>query len=640
MMFGLSPVVWEVIGFTGQALFTARFLVQWLASEKKKESVVPVSFWWLSLIGSSVLAIYAGALRDPVFLLGSLINGFLYLRNLILIHLHREKPTSKRILVPATLAICAFLLVAAFGKLDKSIPTPWLVIGFVGAACWSGRFVIQWFASERAGKSVLPRSFWYVGLAGAIFLLAYSVYRKTPVFILGYLFPPFPYIRNLVLIYRKEGMPAPIRWADGVWRNRRSRAVVIVVFSVALAALLAGRVLKSKHPAGDFLRYHRAGHIVATGNAAKLYKDGDEFYHAYAESWPELAERERRFRYLPTFAVLMAPLGMLPPRLAEVLWAWHNAFCFLMTLAICRWFTTRYGVRAAWMWVPVLFTLRFGWDNINLGQINPTMILCATAGLYLVETRRPLSGGLITALGAAVKFTPVILLVVYAVRGRWKAVGAMLAGVVLLVAVLPGVVLGPGMAHDLVEELWNQQGTALLTETQQLDVTGESLRAITYRVLGDLPLRKQGRVLDVSLGLLDEDGSLLAYRLLAVLLFLWLCWFAATRRRDLQAPLVGGAAFCAMLLISPETRQPHFLILALPVTALVMVAVRAGFKPLGSKVIVAILALAFVLSAIPSRSIVGKEAMFLFVAWCASGFSAIFVLAGQWIGSGLVRDEA
>ena len=84
-MFGLSPTAWAVIGFAGQGLFTARFLVQWLASEKKGESVVPVSFWWLSLVGSVVLAGYAVARDEPVFLLVSMINGFLYARNLILI---------------------------------------------------------------------------------------------------------------------------------------------------------------------------------------------------------------------------------------------------------------------------------------------------------------------------------------------------------------------------------------------------------------------------------------------------------------------------------------------------------------------------------------------------------------------------
>ena len=79
------PVFWLVIGFLGQALFTARFLVQWLASERKKASVVPISFWWLSLIGGSTLLIYAVYRKDPVIILGQLTGLFVYSRNLILI---------------------------------------------------------------------------------------------------------------------------------------------------------------------------------------------------------------------------------------------------------------------------------------------------------------------------------------------------------------------------------------------------------------------------------------------------------------------------------------------------------------------------------------------------------------------------
>ena len=63
-MFGIPAGVWMAIGFAGQALFTARFLVQWLASEKKGESVVPVSFWWLSVVGSAILAFFAASRQD------------------------------------------------------------------------------------------------------------------------------------------------------------------------------------------------------------------------------------------------------------------------------------------------------------------------------------------------------------------------------------------------------------------------------------------------------------------------------------------------------------------------------------------------------------------------------------------------
>lgn len=80
-----SPKVWLVIGFTGQALFTARFLVQWLVSEKKRDSVVPEAFWWLSLLGGLTLLSYASYRQDPVIILGQAMGLVVYVRNLMLV---------------------------------------------------------------------------------------------------------------------------------------------------------------------------------------------------------------------------------------------------------------------------------------------------------------------------------------------------------------------------------------------------------------------------------------------------------------------------------------------------------------------------------------------------------------------------
>jgi len=78
-------VFWLTVGFLGQALFTARFLVQWLASERKRNSVVPVAFWWLSLLGGTALFSYAIFRRDPVIITGQGMGLFVYTRNLMLV---------------------------------------------------------------------------------------------------------------------------------------------------------------------------------------------------------------------------------------------------------------------------------------------------------------------------------------------------------------------------------------------------------------------------------------------------------------------------------------------------------------------------------------------------------------------------
>jgi lipid-A-disaccharide synthase-like uncharacterized protein len=76
---------WLLVGFLGQALFTARFVVQWLISERKRDSVVPVAFWWLSLLGGGALLIYAVSRQDPVIIVGQAMGLLVYVRNLMLV---------------------------------------------------------------------------------------------------------------------------------------------------------------------------------------------------------------------------------------------------------------------------------------------------------------------------------------------------------------------------------------------------------------------------------------------------------------------------------------------------------------------------------------------------------------------------
>jgi lipid-A-disaccharide synthase-like uncharacterized protein len=80
----------------------------------------------------------------------------------------------------------------------------WLAIGLVAQALFASRFIVQWVASERAKASVIPLAFWYLSLSGAFMLLAYAIYRRDPVFILGQSTGAFIYLRNLILIRRTE----------------------------------------------------------------------------------------------------------------------------------------------------------------------------------------------------------------------------------------------------------------------------------------------------------------------------------------------------------------------------------------------------------------------------------------------------
>ena len=84
-------VVFLIIGFVGQGLFASRFVVQWIYSEKKGESSIPIIFWYLSIFGGIGLLIYAISRKDPVIITGQLFGILIYTRNLILIYKKKKK---------------------------------------------------------------------------------------------------------------------------------------------------------------------------------------------------------------------------------------------------------------------------------------------------------------------------------------------------------------------------------------------------------------------------------------------------------------------------------------------------------------------------------------------------------------------
>ena len=86
----------------------------------------------------------------------------------------------------------------------SNIEVIFLIIGFFGQTLFASRFIFQWIFSEKKGESFIPIQFWYLSIFGGIFLLTYAIFRKDPVIITGQLFGIIIYIRNLVLIYRKN----------------------------------------------------------------------------------------------------------------------------------------------------------------------------------------------------------------------------------------------------------------------------------------------------------------------------------------------------------------------------------------------------------------------------------------------------
>lgn len=86
----------------------------------------------------------------------------------------------------------------------NNIEILFLFIGFVGQGIFASRFIFQWIYSEKKGESHIPIIFWYLSIFGGIGLLTYAIFRKDPVIIVGQLFGIFIYLRNLILIYKKN----------------------------------------------------------------------------------------------------------------------------------------------------------------------------------------------------------------------------------------------------------------------------------------------------------------------------------------------------------------------------------------------------------------------------------------------------
>jgi len=110
------------------------------------------------------------------------------------------------LLVDLSHAVGAYLQDVFVTRLDW-----WVLWGFIAQGLFTMRFLVQWLASERAKRSVIPLAFWYFSIAGGMLLLIYALYRRDPVFIAGQAFGVFVYLRNLYFVLRERKTMLPAR---------------------------------------------------------------------------------------------------------------------------------------------------------------------------------------------------------------------------------------------------------------------------------------------------------------------------------------------------------------------------------------------------------------------------------------------
>jgi lipid-A-disaccharide synthase-like uncharacterized protein len=197
------------IGLFAQLLFSARLLVQWIASEKAHKVLSPVLFWQLSMAASCIFCLYGGLRNDFAIILGQFFSYYIYIWNLKTYGSWNKLPKVVRALLFSFPIVAIGYLLSHWSETSsrlferENIPIWLIVFGVAGQFTFTLRFIYQWLYSRKVRKSSLPSGFWMISLAGSAMIILYAVIRKDPVLILGQTSGFFVYIRNLI-IGRKE----------------------------------------------------------------------------------------------------------------------------------------------------------------------------------------------------------------------------------------------------------------------------------------------------------------------------------------------------------------------------------------------------------------------------------------------------
>lgn len=194
------------IGFLAQGLFSARLLLQWIASERAKKVLTPSLFWKISLMAAFLLFVYGNLRNDFAIMLGQSITYFVYIRNLQLQGEWKKMPRVLQIFLwifPLLIGVYFFNnnhydLSRLFSRDEIAL---WLLIlGMLSQLLFNFRFIYQWIYSERKHESSLPLGFWTLSLAGSLLILIYAIFRKDPVLFIGQFAGSIIYSRSILLI--------------------------------------------------------------------------------------------------------------------------------------------------------------------------------------------------------------------------------------------------------------------------------------------------------------------------------------------------------------------------------------------------------------------------------------------------------
>ncbi len=214
---------WAMLGLMAIVTFNGRFYVQWIYSERRGRSVMPIAFWYMSAIGGLMYLAFNAHTGSPNGTLNYSLNIVIYARNLT--HIWREQGVLTK---PLRRAVNIFVIIIAlvgvgvvtytwyheYHEIHRDQPGEvarawfWIAIGTAGTVLFGCRFILQWLVSEAKRKSVVPHAFWYISVAAAVLQAASFLQRAEWINFFGVSANLPIYLRNIWLI--RKGKAAAI----------------------------------------------------------------------------------------------------------------------------------------------------------------------------------------------------------------------------------------------------------------------------------------------------------------------------------------------------------------------------------------------------------------------------------------------
>lgn len=410
------------------------------------------------------------------------------------------------------------------------------------------------------------------------------------------------------IVARLRGVSCRIR------NSPRLRLGVLAAVVLSLMAVLLFRGLRQGMAAGgrpnDFAAYHAAAQGVLRGDLAASYS------------------AETPYQYPPTLAVLAAPLGLLPVRAAAAVWTLGSLAVLLWTF---RALGTALGPEVGGLDQALGFLLiyRMAESDFSNGNANTMVLGLLVLGFLLHRRGRPVTGGGILGLAAAIKVTPAIFLAWLLFQKRWRMALGFVAGAALGGIAFPALVLGPVPYARAYAEFYRTTVSPLNVADERYGgeapggyLAGQSLRALLHRLLRDIDATAHDRAA-ASVNLLDlPKGAVDAIYLACAAGFLAFLLFRFRGSRDWSGPEIGAAA-AAMVLLAPLSRKAHFVAL-FPAAVAGFAAIRLSAGR--SKALHAALWwTAFALCVLSAPGTIGRPASTFLLAFCPLGLAALLL---------------